>query len=649
MLERLRNVDGLVPPLSNFFSNLNYLACLANCLKRLTPLYPKETVAKAIGRISVENDAHPDDSPTRASEFGDTSMADRASFRYRMLFVHAMRNYRKIPKKPTGRKLLAKPMFSADVAALGDLAQLAKRLDLGSPEIDATLRSRINSEPALETAHSSPVLTADGPGVPRRQRSGLPLVEAYNNDRHRISLNNLHNSSSEAGEGITSFFVRKSIYLSFFGSWNPDVSIGGIEDTVYRANQTTQTQDEETMDTSESGRPETEEARSGEQNPQPIIYGQQDMDTSGLTDAGPAEDPAEGRTGQPNLPDQQTPSAEADIEEVLEEEQRREVAAPESQPAGEYSQRVETESLRPEQTDAPGPISEEQAQIYFQQAQQDDLFAPATPDSEQPAQDWQRRQTQLEIEDILRTSPENVEPTDEADESLPIRQSPTSDDVARPVNEEGYGRAHASTAVPQPEQSVENLSGVNAGQKRQTQLEIGNILSSSSTNGGQTGQANNSITAQHGSTPERFDNLPTNPQNETHSRGPASSEDNNEVDSSGGEIPIVFLLQTAFRFFEPAQEYKHSEVEETAKEWMRKRHLLYHTDTRMVQPADCLASAIGNHTHILLVIPEKEVQIDDYFRGNARRFHEEALSRMKGKRLAMEKLKNPTRRKKPRG
>ena len=42
-------------------------------------------------------------------------------------------------------------------------------------------------------------------------------MEEYTKDSESLFINHLHNVDEEQGEGLTSFFVRKSIYLAFFG------------------------------------------------------------------------------------------------------------------------------------------------------------------------------------------------------------------------------------------------------------------------------------------------------------------------------------------------------------------------------------------------------------------------------------------------
>ena len=67
-----------------------------------------------------------------------------------------------------------------------------------------------------------PKLVILGRGIPRNRdsRSGLPKVKEHCNDRPFLTLEYLHRPSEEVSEGITSFFVRKHVYVSFFGYEN---------------------------------------------------------------------------------------------------------------------------------------------------------------------------------------------------------------------------------------------------------------------------------------------------------------------------------------------------------------------------------------------------------------------------------------------
>jgi hypothetical protein len=62
-----------------------------------------------------------------------------------------------------------------------------------------------------------PPLLVDGPGEALQRRCGRTFQIAYENDRDFIFLDVLYDPRSGEGKGISSFFVRTSVYFAFFG------------------------------------------------------------------------------------------------------------------------------------------------------------------------------------------------------------------------------------------------------------------------------------------------------------------------------------------------------------------------------------------------------------------------------------------------
>jgi hypothetical protein len=117
--------------------------------------------------------------------------------------------------------VLARHATNADRTVLREFADLAERLGFESPEITALKeypRARDARNP-LEI--SKPLLVTNGVGVKKKRRCELPSMEEYVEDSDSLFVNHLHDVDEEQGEGITSFFVRKSIYSAFFGKPSP--------------------------------------------------------------------------------------------------------------------------------------------------------------------------------------------------------------------------------------------------------------------------------------------------------------------------------------------------------------------------------------------------------------------------------------------
>jgi hypothetical protein len=189
---------------------------------------------------------------------------DRFDLAYRQIWLYAMRHFREMPAERKKRKkdLLAKAgCGKADEMVLHEFAALADQLGFVSEEInDLTKRSsdweiarsallkarkpdRYEYDDALFEAHVgqiarmfstaiplpleqlSPALVSDDPDA-SGNRCGLPGEDAHKQDGKFLYMAALHTQRKEQGEGITSFFVRRSVYFAFFGK-PEDVSADG--------------------------------------------------------------------------------------------------------------------------------------------------------------------------------------------------------------------------------------------------------------------------------------------------------------------------------------------------------------------------------------------------------------------------------------
>jgi len=218
---RLQAVDGLIPSLFTFFEDVKYLEACANCVKRLVSLSPRDTVSTALEKAFCDANQRADRAVIQVTESSFTSspasLADRVDLGYRQLHAYAMRHYLQMPREPKGKELLARLMVNTDETVLRDFADLADRLGFGSPEITALKQCPKSTVARARSERSKPLLVTDGAGEIKKRRCGLPRVEDYVEDGEFLFVNHLHNEEKEQGEGITSFFVRKSVYFAFFG------------------------------------------------------------------------------------------------------------------------------------------------------------------------------------------------------------------------------------------------------------------------------------------------------------------------------------------------------------------------------------------------------------------------------------------------
>lgn len=215
---KLKVFDGLIPSIHTFFEDTLYLQGPIDCIRRLVRLDCRETVSMAIRRaftgVNQRDGSVVQQVAENAVIHTPGSLEDQLDLGYRQLIIFSMRNYVDVPKKPTGRNLLAKPTATADKTVLRNMANLAERLGFESTEITAAKQYQGTSS-SEEYETSRPQLV--GSGQKDLNRCGTQLADAYRNDVKFLYMHNLHDERDEQGEDITSFFVLRSQYFAFFG------------------------------------------------------------------------------------------------------------------------------------------------------------------------------------------------------------------------------------------------------------------------------------------------------------------------------------------------------------------------------------------------------------------------------------------------
>ncbi|OBT40265.1 hypothetical protein VE00_09861 [Pseudogymnoascus sp. WSF 3629] len=138
-----------------------------------------------------------------------------------------MRHFAHMPKEPVKEDRVMQPAPMADRVALRLFADLADQLGFTSPRI-----KHLQQYPAAlaeQTPPSEhPPLVTSGSGVGIAHRCGTPRRPKFNEDRKYWFINHLHDEKHHQGKGITNFFVRKQVYLAFFGwpTWRPTTQGG---------------------------------------------------------------------------------------------------------------------------------------------------------------------------------------------------------------------------------------------------------------------------------------------------------------------------------------------------------------------------------------------------------------------------------------
>ena len=125
--------------------------------------------------------------------------------------------------------MLRKPRAKADKAVLRQYAELSIQLGFESPETNELVENPPVSVSEVIQPLIKPSLVTSGPGEEVPQRCGLPKLEAFEEDRDSLFLHYLDNEHNERGEGVTSFFVRRSIYFEFLGRSRCTVALNPAE------------------------------------------------------------------------------------------------------------------------------------------------------------------------------------------------------------------------------------------------------------------------------------------------------------------------------------------------------------------------------------------------------------------------------------
>ncbi|PVH78800.1 hypothetical protein DL98DRAFT_655841 [Cadophora sp. DSE1049] len=133
-----------------------------------------------------------------------------------------------------------KPPTEADPATLRSFADLAAELGFKSDQI--TDLQEFPGRPNAPTEHprSRPALVTSGKGVHVKKRYRKQSTLEFLEDRQFLFVNHLHDERQEQGKSVTSFFVRKSVYLAFFGRPSAAYDIGQTDDPPQSSQQSSE-------------------------------------------------------------------------------------------------------------------------------------------------------------------------------------------------------------------------------------------------------------------------------------------------------------------------------------------------------------------------------------------------------------------------
>ena len=218
---RLQSFKGLVPSLYGFFEDIKLLEAWADCLKWIVHLGARDTVSTALRKIYTGANQEKGSALVQEKETTfrvlPADLAYQVDLGCRQLWAFAMRYHREIPRKPSGKNLLARPTAMVNTSMLREMADLANQLGFGSSEITALRQYPKSADSAMATGNSRPILVTVGPGETKKERCGMPHIRSYHDDRQFLFVSHLHDDRNEQSEGITSFFRLRSVYSNFYG------------------------------------------------------------------------------------------------------------------------------------------------------------------------------------------------------------------------------------------------------------------------------------------------------------------------------------------------------------------------------------------------------------------------------------------------
>ena len=238
-----------VPSIRLFLKDLLYLETLVDCVKKLVQPGRRQTVFQAFRQSFVGAELQ------QSVSTDDSVEEPHFEKSYRELFLFAMRQLE--PLRP-GSVLLekgeARQAVEKDPRAWYNFAHEAYRLGFRSSSItdilshnpdravarSTLLRARnpavfeydepefesfvnqmmtmFNHARRLDPLDEVPSLVCDGNGEEVKRRSGRPFRKAFEESAKFLTFDNMHmRDTDDAGE-LTPFFIRRDVYLSFFGS-----------------------------------------------------------------------------------------------------------------------------------------------------------------------------------------------------------------------------------------------------------------------------------------------------------------------------------------------------------------------------------------------------------------------------------------------
>ena len=232
LLSNISGVSCLIPSLWTLFENLKYLKPCCTALKKLSGASGKKTIRHALAdsyhcppQLIVEH-AENDRSFEQPISFGEDKRLG-----YLQLWLYAMRHYPQLtgemPHAEHGKRKPQTEEINPECwSRFGRLAvslrfRTKHALDLQHAELTPEDGYAMQIADILKKARQSSL------GNPRlreiervgsdRRRTGLPFPNSHWADRGALFLPSIYGEMAGTGNSITSFFVKRDMFHSFFG------------------------------------------------------------------------------------------------------------------------------------------------------------------------------------------------------------------------------------------------------------------------------------------------------------------------------------------------------------------------------------------------------------------------------------------------
>lgn len=619
ILTKLFLVDGLIPSLHTFFRDLQYLQACVDCVKRLISLSPGQTLFNAIEYAFTGINQRDRQVTLQVAEsefiYRPGTVADQVNLGYQQIHAYAMRNFLDMPREPQGDNLRAIPNKEADKMALREFAELAQYLGFESPEI-TTLKEYPYSTPAAAThTLSKPVLVTSGPGEIKSQRCGLPRKQAYAEDSEFLYLNNIYDSGDDHDEGLTSFFVRRSVFFAFHGRhpWTNTAS------AVYESSLP------QHMDHNQAQ--EASDYRGEDMNKTSTsIGGRHDLAMVQYVSGPPAlhqetsetERPISAQLNQERQEQerherlqqewQEQERLEREWHEQVEQERQEQLERErEEQRERERQEQLERERQEREWQEQMERERHEQAEQERQERErQEQAERERQEQADQERQEWERQeQMEREMQEQAERERQDQESQQQAERE---RQEQAEQERQERERQEQMERER------QEEQERLNQGRMREAGNRGTHLGLDKLLTNLPLDTIPTsGHDGEGFQDKGNQEPEGASNEDIAPrqQNEEDATGLTEPSQSIQENSNATKIRIVFKIwergnwrDMSIHIVDPSDP---SAIERVAKKNLRKNIRIFDTNLRMLAPQDCFEAATAHGMNTILLIPETKL------------------------------------------